>query len=161
MQINFLPPGHTHSNIDQKYAVISQKIRNSDLLLLEHVVEEVKELFSKSGPLTSHFTVPVTSDFDKYFSGRLFKLTGHGTIMHDGVNRRLHAFKIESGRDGEIGMFYKEHDEAAPYIGVWDSMQNGTWSPVQVVKFDRPRPSMSMSEKYRVRTTQILCCRDN
>lgn len=151
VQINFLPPGHTHSNIDQKYAVISQRIKTADLLLVDHVIEEVSDLFSKCGPLTGHYKVPVTADFDAYFKDRLYKMTGHGTVMVEGQNRRLHAFKIVKDGEGQVGVLYKEHDEATYYRGVWDSMDvDGKWTPVQVVKFEKERPKIGMSAKMKV-----------
>lgn len=150
VHINFLPPGHTHSNIDQKYSVISQKLKKKDLLLVEHVMEEVSELFSKCGPLTGNFIVPVTADFDEYFKDRTFKLSGHGTAYVEGQNRRLHSFKIVKTEEGTVGMLYKEYDEATDYKGIWDSMdKDGRWRPVEVVKFDKTRRRIGMSEKLK------------
>jgi hypothetical protein len=106
--VSFLPPGHTHSNLDQKYSVISQHLRTVDMFLLPHVIDEVKPLFGDLGPMTSHFEVPLTLDFAKYYSDKTYKLVGHGTVKINGTNRRLHAFRVTPGPDNRAGVKFKD-----------------------------------------------------
>lgn len=129
--LSFLPPGHTHSNLDQKYSVISQRLRNKDLLTLEQVMYEVDGLFQDLGPLTRNLLVPAIADYSLYFSGFLHDLHGHGTCKVNGVCRRLHAFKIARSDNG-VGIYFKEHDEFGKWKGRWDI-------PAQAVElFSRP-----------------------
>lgn len=51
IQLNFLPVGHTHCEIDQHFSVISQNIRPKDLLEPDHLFAELKPLFKDDGPL--------------------------------------------------------------------------------------------------------------
>ena len=120
IHMNFLQPGHTHSNLDQKYSVISQKLRPVDAFLLPHVMKEVSDLFDGCGPLTRQVQVPATADFSSYYAGRMHTLVGHGTVKVNGSNRRLHSFRFTRGDDGRAGMTYKEHDEAGPWSYRWD-----------------------------------------
>lgn len=118
--VSFLPPGHTHSNLDQKYSVISQHLKTVDMFLLSHVIDEVKPLFVDLGPMTAHYEVPSTLDFSTYYSDKTYKLFGHGTVKINGVNRRLHAFRVAAGSDNCAGLTFKEHDEACEWRGRWD-----------------------------------------
>lgn len=127
--LHFLPPGHTHSNLDQKYSVISQRLRNKDLLTLEQVMHEVDGLFGDVGPFTRNLLVPAIADYTRYFSGFLHSLHGHGTCKVDGVSRRLHAFKF-SRSDAGVGVYFKEHDEFGQWRGRWDSPDQ----PVQLFR---------------------------
>ena len=149
IHLSFLPPGHTHSNLDQKYAVISQRLRQSDLLLLEHVISEVSELFVGMGPLTRNVVVPVTSDFEAFYAGRMHDLHGHGTCKIKGVLHRLHAFNVTKSSTGEIGTFYKVHDEFGVWRGRWES--EPTWEPVITLKNLYGNRQLEMSPKRKVR----------
>ena len=154
IHLTFLPPGHTHSNLDQKYAVISQKLRQSDLLTLDHVIEEVSELFAGMGPLTRQVQVPVTADYEAFYAGRMYELHGHGTCQWQGELFRLHAFKITTGTDDEIGVFYKEHDEFGRWRGRWESEPD--WQPVIVLKSAPENEDLQMCPKLKVRNAICL-----
>jgi hypothetical protein len=141
--MNFLLPGHTHSNLDQKYAVVSQHIKATELFLIDHVMEEVSELFEDMGPLTSQVKVTTSADFFDFYKDFRNDLKGHGTCKVNGVNRRLHSFKIckhstntSTPGDPVVGVFYKEHDEAGNedtgnWRGRWDT--DPEWEPVIVL----------------------------
>jgi hypothetical protein len=148
IHMNFLPPGHTHSNLDQKYSVISQRLRGKDIFLLQDVIDEVSDLFDGLGPLTRQVEVPVTADFPSYFKGRMYNLTGHGTTKINGVNRRLHSFRIKKGIDGRPGITYKEHDEAGPWRYRWDKPDQ----QVCILK-DIPEPVLQVGPRKKVRCT--------
>lgn len=45
IQMNFMPVGHTHNEIDQHFSVISQKIRAVDILTPEALLSEIGGLF--------------------------------------------------------------------------------------------------------------------
>jgi hypothetical protein len=51
VQMNFLPVGHTHCEIDQHFSVISQNIKPKDLLEPDHLLAELKPLFADDGPV--------------------------------------------------------------------------------------------------------------
>ena len=104
--VHFLPPGHTHSNLDQKYSVISQRLKKKDVFSLPQLIDEVKALFKNEGDYTSHHVVPAVGDYSGYFKDKVNKLTGHGTCVVDGANRRLHAFKVCKDKAGRPGTAY-------------------------------------------------------
>jgi len=101
--VHFLPPGHTHSNLDQKYSVISQRLKNKDIFNMHDLTSEVGELFKEMGPYTRQVVVGAIGDYKKFFEDKHFALSGHGTSKINGMNRRLHAFKItkSNGQAGE------------------------------------------------------------
>jgi len=118
VHVHFLPPGHTHSNLDQKYSVISQRLKKKDVFTLPQLINEVKPLFGNEGAYTSHHVVPVVGDHSAYFKDKVYKLSGHGTCVVDGVNRRLHAFKVSKDRTGEPGM--SGYATSNQFIFTWD-----------------------------------------
>ena len=153
IHMNFLPPGHTHSNLDQKYSVISQKLRATDLFLLSHVMEEVEELFAECGPMTSQVLVPATADFVSYYKGRTHHLTGHGTVKVNGENRRLHSFRVMKGPDGKVGITFKEHDEVGPWSYRWDKPDHH----VLVLKDSGNASESPLQTGLRKRVSQNVC----
>lgn len=101
--VHFLPPGHTHSNLDQKYSVISQALKNKDVFSLDHLIQEVGGLFGDMGAYTQQEVVTSIGDFSSVLKDNVHQLYGHGTSTVKGVNRRLHAFKITRHTDGRAG----------------------------------------------------------
>lgn len=101
--VHFLPPGHTHSNLDQKYSVISQGLKNMEVYTLDHLMGIVGNLFKRMGPYTRQDVVTSIGDFSAVLLDNVYKLFGHGTSTVKGVNRRLHAFKITKGPNGRVG----------------------------------------------------------
>jgi hypothetical protein len=152
IHMNFLPPGHTHSNLDQKYSVISQRLRGKDIFLLQDVVEEVSDLFEGMGDLTRQVEVPATADFPSFFKGRTHKLVGHGTTKINGVNRRLHSFRFKRGQDGMPGVTYKEHDEVGPWSYRWDKPAE----QIQVLKESPVDAELKAGPRRRVRLADCL-----
>jgi hypothetical protein len=105
--VHFLPPGHTHSNLDQKYSVISQTLKNKDVLSLPQLMGDVAGLFKNMGDYTGQHVVEAVGDYTTYFKGRMHSLYGHGTSTVNGVNRRLHAFKICTSPSGQVGAYFE------------------------------------------------------
>jgi hypothetical protein len=103
--VHFLPPGHTHSNLDQKYSVISQRLKKKDVFCLPQLINEVHPLFNNEGEYTSHHIVPAVGDHAAFFKDKVNNLSGHGTCLVDGVNRRLHAFKVCKDNMGRAGPY--------------------------------------------------------
>ena len=101
--VHFLPPGHTHSNLDQKYSVISQGLKNMEVYTLDHLMGIVGTLFKTMGPYTRQDVVTSIGDFSAVLLDNVYKLFGHGTSTVKGVNPRLHAFKITKGPNGRVG----------------------------------------------------------
>ena len=148
IHMNFLQPGHTHSNLDQKYSVISPKLRPVDAFMLPHIMAEVSDLFEGCGPLTRQVEVPATADFSSYYSGRIHTLVGHGTVKVNGSNCRLHSFRFTKGPDGKAGMTFKEHDEVGPWSYRWDKPDQ----LVHVLKATPPDsvPTLAIGQRKKV-----------
>jgi len=101
--VHFLPPGHTHSNLDQKYSVISQALKNKDVFTLDHLITEVGGVFQSMGDYTKQEVVTSIGDFSAVLKDNVYQLYGHGTSTVNGVNRRLHAFKITRQANRQAG----------------------------------------------------------
>jgi len=130
--VHFLPPGHTHSNLDQKYSVISQRLKNKDIFTLPQLQQELAPLFQHEGPYTGQYDVGAIGDYAEYFNKKTNKLHGHGTCTIRGANRRIHAFKVTKDGTGRAGVFFKEHDDFVPWRGQWDDND----LPIYVLKQD-------------------------
>lgn len=90
----FLPVGHTHTNIDQYFSVVSNTIRGKDALELPSLVEAVKHLFTSKG-FVEHLILEDTANFSLFFKDTYHKIGGHGTSRdHNKVKRRLHLFQF-------------------------------------------------------------------
>eukprot|EP00798_Chlamydomonas_sp_ICE-L_P019094 gene19094-biopygen27959 len=118
--VHFLPPGHTHSNLDQKYSVISQALKNKDVFTLDHLITEVGGVFQSMGDYTKQEVVTSIGDFSAVLKDNVYQLYGHGTSTVNGVNRRLHAFKITRQANRQAGVYFKEYDESGHWRGQWD-----------------------------------------
>eukprot|EP00798_Chlamydomonas_sp_ICE-L_P030586 gene30586-biopygen16433 len=118
--VHFLPPGHTHSNLDQKYSVISQALKNKDVFTLDHLITEVGGVFQYMGDYTKQEVVTSIGDFSAVLKDNVYQLYGHGTSTVNGVNRRLHAFKITRQANRQAGVYFKEYDESGHWRGQWD-----------------------------------------
>eukprot|EP00798_Chlamydomonas_sp_ICE-L_P018631 gene18631-biopygen27549 len=118
--VHFLPPGHTHSNLDQKYSVISQALKNKDVFTLDHLITEVGGVFQSMGDYTKQEVVTSIGDFSAVLKDNVYQMYGHGTSLVNGVNRRLHAFKITRQANRQAGVYFKEYDESGHWRGQWD-----------------------------------------
>lgn len=139
VHIHFLPPGHTHGNLDQKYAVISQKIYAEDLLSPLAVMKYVQSLFPGQGPTSDHHLLEDVADFKRYIKGCNYHLLGHGSYpSRDGRElRSLRHFHITAE-----GILYAEEDEASSTIlGEWDSPDVNHPKPVRLLKPGAAFPS--------------------
>eukprot|EP00798_Chlamydomonas_sp_ICE-L_P019825 gene19825-biopygen28670 len=72
--VHFLPPGHTHSNLDQKYSVISQALKNKDVFTLDHLITEVGGVFQSMGDYTKQEVVTSIGDFSAVLKDNVYQL---------------------------------------------------------------------------------------
>lgn len=149
--LHFLPPGHTHSNLDQKYSVISQRLKNKDIFTLTQLQQELDSLFPRSGAHTGQFEVSAVGDYTAYFAGITNKLHGQGTSSIRGRNRRIHAFKIAKDTTGRVGVFFKEHDDFGPWRGQWDDNDKA----IYVLKKDWARENRTLKASPKLRIDEL------
>eukprot|EP00798_Chlamydomonas_sp_ICE-L_P028026 gene28026-biopygen31972 len=107
-------------NLDQKYLVISQALKNKDVFTLDHLITEVGGVFQSMGDYTKQEVVTSIGDFSAVLKDNVYQLYGHGTSTVNGVNRRLHAFKITRQANRQAGFYFKEYDESGHWRGQWD-----------------------------------------
>eukprot|EP00798_Chlamydomonas_sp_ICE-L_P027752 gene27752-biopygen5178 len=107
-------------NLDQKYSVISQALKNKDVFTLDHLITEVGGVFQSMGDYTKQEVVTSIGDFSAVLEDNVYQLYGHGTSTVNGVNRRLHAFKITRQANRQAGVYFKEYDESGHWRGQWD-----------------------------------------
>eukprot|EP00798_Chlamydomonas_sp_ICE-L_P004720 gene4720-biopygen14988 len=107
-------------NLDQKYSVISQALKNKDVFTLDHLITEVGGVFQSMGDYTKQEVVTSIGDISAVLKDNVYQLYGHGTSTVNGVNRRLHAFKITRQANRQAGVYFKEYDESGHWRGQWD-----------------------------------------
>jgi hypothetical protein len=140
--MHFLPVGHTHIDIDQRFSNVSQKISAKSCLSLEGLIEVCKELFQPDATNKVKYREDIQVDQVADVLGFLEHQTGvegdkvyplfhqfHGQGTYRDAKkekRSLKAFKIFKP-DGDLYpcIMYKEHDESTPWLGQWDSPRVG------------------------------------
>eukprot|EP00798_Chlamydomonas_sp_ICE-L_P004708 gene4708-biopygen14907 len=78
-------------NLDQKYSVISQALKNKDVFTLDHLITEVGGVFQSMGDYTKQEVVTSIGDFS--------------AVLKDNVPCRV---------------YFKEYDESGHWRGQWD-----------------------------------------
>lgn len=119
--IHFLPVGHTHAEIDQRFSVISQKIRAKDILTPAALQDHVGSLFRADSCFREDVILEQVADIGAFFDGTYHSFGGQGTFRDsNGRKRRVHAIKIENlpGTTDPVIVF-KEHDESSEWRGDW------------------------------------------
>jgi hypothetical protein len=146
--LNFLPVGHTHCKVDQRFSRISVHLKPQDLPTLDHMIDSVKgmaplryyhllsynkvasaELTFGNTEVATHETVRRVSDWISWFGLQLsggdesrivHQFHGLGTCKRDGLKRRIHSFKIclDSTLTYSV-LKYKEWDQSTPWRSHW------------------------------------------
>ncbi len=126
--LHFLPVGHTHAEIDQRFSVISQKIRSKDVLTPSALKRHLSDLFKEGTPLREDIELEAVADIGAFFEGTYNSFGGQGTFR-DSANRkrRVHAIVIKDKKDPAI--VFKEHDAFGMWEGDWCSHE-----PLQIFK---------------------------
>ncbi len=110
--VNFLPVGHTHSDIDQKYSVYSHRLSQEDAYTIPQLIEAVKDLFTKKLNVT-HEEVPNVCQLQSVLQPKVhcYHFKGLGTVRDRVTNqkRRAHSFRVFL-HDSKACILYKEHD---------------------------------------------------
>ncbi len=127
--LHFLPVGHTHAEIDQRFSVIAQKIKAKDILTPSSLKRHLAGLFKEGTPLRADIELEEVADIGAYFEGTYHLFGGQGTFR-DSANRkrRVHAITIEDPADPAIR--FKEHDE----FGKWEGEWNRPSQPLRIFK---------------------------
>ncbi len=121
--VNFLPVGHTHGEIDQRFSVIAQRIRSKDILTPAGLLGHLQQLFNDGSTLRHDVTLDQVADIATFFEGTYHKFKGLGTFRDEtNTKRRIHSFRIdnEHGTQNPV-LSFKEHDEAGSWRGDWST----------------------------------------
>lgn len=121
--VNFLPVGHTHGEIDQRFSVIAQRIRSKDILTPMGLLGHLEHLFKDGTTLRKDVAIDQVADIATYFEGTYHLFKGLGTFRDNtNTKRRVHSFLIENehGTQNPVVSF-KEHDEAGSWRGDWST----------------------------------------
>ena len=120
VQLMFLPVGHTHAQIDQRWSVFSQKLKFVDCLTPEHLKKVAADTFRQSDLWYETFDVEDVIDFDKIFTvDKCRVFSGHGTRrLGERSKRRLHMFRFHMD-GGKACVGFKEFDTPGPWRGDW------------------------------------------
>ncbi len=121
--VNFLPVGHTHGEIDQRFSVIAQRIRSKDILTPMGLLGHLEHLFKDGTTLRKDVAIDQVADIAAYFEGTYHLFKGLGTFR-DSTNtkRRIHSFLIENEHGTQNPLVsFKEHDEAGSWRGDWST----------------------------------------
>lgn len=118
VRVAFLPVGHTHVRIDQKFSRISVHLNSEDTLTLPHLMREVSSLFPDLDAV-KHEEVPWLGDFDRVFKPVMKHITGTGTVRSEtGEKVDVKVFRFFK-QDGCSVMVYRQHDRPSSWNGHW------------------------------------------
>jgi hypothetical protein len=107
IRLSFLPVGHTHAIIDQRFSQVHRKIQNKVILDMEEMMDTVSGLFKEDG-FVIHEVVEDVVDFKQFFSDNRFELQGLGTIRtSEDKGRSVHAIRIKNDNEGHPSMTFK------------------------------------------------------
>ncbi len=149
--MHFLPVGHTHAEIDQRFSVISQKIRGKDILTIKGLLLHLAKVCADNSTLRKDIVLEQVADIGRYFEGTYNGFGGQGTFRDSsGTKRRVHAIKIENlpGTNDPVILF-KEHDQSGPWRGDWL-----TKKPLKIFK-DASTLHATLSERILMQTDQV------
>ena len=112
IRVHFLPVGHTHIKIDQRFSRVSVKLQAVDTLTLPQLMNEVAALFHSAGSVY-HESIPNTGDFWSIFNKHAcMAVHGVATSRTDKGKvdvKVLRFFKDPSGRPVFV---YRQYDES-------------------------------------------------
>ena len=114
VQLFFLPVGHTHAEIDQRWSVLSRSMKGQDCLTLKDLKEHSHRVFSKSEKACWHSSVDVdevaeiSSIFTSTNSHSFYGLAAR--ISPDNKKRRLLCFRFRKDDKGLPRVQVKEFD---------------------------------------------------
>ena len=120
IRLSFLPVGHTHSIIDQRFSQVHKKIQNRVILDPEEMIDIVLPLFKDDGFVT-HEMIEDIVDFKKFFGKSRYELQGLGTMRTAlDKGRSIHAMRITKDEDGDPAFTFKEWDSSSvEWTGDW------------------------------------------
>ena len=114
IHLTFLPVGHTHAEIDQRWSVLSRSMKGQDCLTLKDLKEHAHKVFTKSEK-TCWFesydvdeVADVSSVFNSENSHSFYGLAAR--VAADKSKRRLLCFRFRKGANGLPYVQVKEHD---------------------------------------------------
>ena len=128
----FLPVGHTHAEIDQRWSVLSRNLKSTDCLTLPFLMERTQECFVKIDSWVEQVEVTDVIDFDAMYQGKGYDFVGLGTARESNQQkRRLHALRFRK-YNGHAVVEYKEFDSPGEkWRGDWQTQE-----PLRIFKDD-------------------------
>ena len=120
IRLSFLPVGHTHSIIDQRFSQVHKKVQNRVILDMEEMIDTVAPLFKDDG-FIKHEIIEDIVDFKSFFGNNRFELQGLGTMRTKlDKGRSLHSLRITRDEDGDPSFTFKEWDSSfVEWTGDW------------------------------------------
>lgn len=146
VRVYFLPVGHTHVIIDQRFSVLHFTIVSKDAFSLPQLVDELKGLTFKQA-WAVHKEVKVIRDYD-WLLDHSYTFFGLGTIRGGGEKYTAHAFKISKDSEGKVALLYKDHDLPADLPDIPEIPGRHWWGhhqstrPLRIFKDDKPLPPL-------------------
>lgn len=126
VQMVFLPVGHTHAKIDQRFSVISRALHAKDCLTLPQMMATVQGLDLAGNHNAVHFfEVKQALDYEWLNKQEVsYKFEGIGTFTdEDGVRHSAHCFRISK----QVGA-----DQV--YMQVVHSLEEALWQRGIIIK---------------------------
>lgn len=119
VRLYFLPVGHTHTIIDQRFSLISIRIAAKDAFTLQQLIDEVKQL-NFDQKWVQHVEVLKLLDYS-FLLEYSHQFLGLGTVRQDGEKHTAHAIKLAHVDGQGVCLTYKDHDLSGPWVGHWSS----------------------------------------
>lgn len=113
IELYFLPVGHTHAEIDQRWSVLSRFLNNVDTLTFSQLRRDALEAFKSSDPWVVDIVIDRIIDFEVMLSPFTKRIHGLGTSRDsDNVKRRVHCIQFLRSNN-QTCFQYKEFDSSS------------------------------------------------
>ena len=106
--VSFLPPGHTHVDVDQMFSTFAIWLLTHTVLFVTGLVRALHSAYSKEGTIPRGTFLTTVFNWKGFFAPHMKTLHG----LHD-----AHVFLIRKQEDGVAIKFKKWHSTPEPWIG--------------------------------------------
>ena len=118
----FLPVGHTHAEIDQRFSVLSRSLKAVDSLTLADLMSKTEQTFKRSDKWVEQVFVEDAINFDSIYDGQGYKFKGLGTAREaDQRKRRLHCLRVRLYKGNPVVEFKEFDCRGEEWRGDWQS----------------------------------------
>ena len=98
VQLSFLPPGHSHSFVDQMFSTRQKQLQSNNVPSIPALIEFVNHIHGENPMKPTQSFLPKVYNWAGWMGPYLCNLEGHSSP---------HVFKFEKHSDGKVAMMHK------------------------------------------------------